>query len=120
MVAFIQNPLNAAGIYCGILGETTRATGLRRLILSRAPLTGRPGELVGARVAAAGELADGGDDQGANTGNGGGDDDDGVLDVAPADELDAAAGAEIGDTGDGVQFGGFDDGSDHGPVRMSG
>lgn len=115
----IQDPFNAAGIRGTILGEATGAPGLRRLVMTRASLAGRgPGELVGAGVAAAGELADGGDDQGPDTRNRRGDDDDCVLDVAPADELDGSAGAQIGDAGDLVEFGGFDDGGDHGTVRV--
>lgn len=96
----IQDPFNAAGIRGTILGEATGAPGLRRLVMTRASLAGRgPGELVGAGVAAAGELADGGDDQGPDTRNRRGDDDDCVLDVAPEEDdqtdLDAHLQVEI-------------------------
>ena len=56
-------------------------------------------ELIGAREFATGHLADGGDDQRANTRDRRGDDNDCVLDVAPADQFNTAAGSDVGDAG---------------------
>ncbi|KAI7968090.1 hypothetical protein EIK77_007845 [Talaromyces pinophilus] len=119
----IQDTLNATRVVdCAVLVReaTTVTTGLYGIVVSRASLP-RLGsrELVGARVAAAREFADGGHDQGPDAGYGGGDDDDCVFDVAPAEELEATGGAEVGDAGDGGEFGGFDDGGDHGTKMMS-
>lgn len=114
----IQDTLNATRVVDGavlVREATAVTTGLYGIVVSRASLP-RLGsrKLVGARVAAAREFADGGHDQGPDAGYGGGDDDDCVFDVAPAEELEATGGAEIGDAGDGGEFGGFDDGGDHG------
>lgn len=120
----IQDTLNATRVVDGavlVCETTTITTGLYGIVVSRASLLARLGsrKLVGARVAAAREFADGGHDQGPDAGYGGGDDDDYVFDVAPADELEATSGTEVGDAGDGGEFGGFDDGGDHGTKTMS-
>lgn len=61
------------------------------------------------RARDAGDFADRGNDQGANAGNRRCNYDGGVLDVAPADQLDITGGAEISD------LSGLDDRCDHSP-----
>lgn len=119
----IQDTLNTTRVVDGavlVSEATSRTTGMYGIVVSRASLAGlRACELVGARVATAREFADGGHDEWANAGYGRGDDDDCVLNVAPAEQLEAAGGTEISDAGDGGEFGGFDDGGDHGAARIS-
>lgn len=83
---------------------------LRGVVSPGAPVPAkRPAKLVGAREAATRDLANGGDDQGSDAGDRGGDYDEGIFDVTPPDELDGAVSAQVGDTGDLVEFGSFDD-----------
>lgn len=83
-LAMIQNPIDA--IVFNIRLELARAARLVCLVWGSprfAPAEGHA-EFVGAGVFAGGELAHGGDDQGADAGDRRGDDDNDVFDVSPA------------------------------------
>lgn len=80
-----QNAIDAVVLDIGL--EPARAARLIRLVwgTGRFAPAERHAEFVGVGVFAAGELAHGGHDQGADAGDRGGDYDNDVFDVSPAD-----------------------------------
>lgn len=94
MCAVVQNVIHTAVLHITGLGEasaSTRLTGCPILLICATVVAEGAAEFVGAGCA--GDLAHGGDDQRPDAGDRGSYYDDGIFDVAPADQFESAGGA---------------------------
>lgn len=92
--AAVQNVVHTAVLHFTGLGEasaSTRLTGCPILLIRAAVVAEGTAEFVGAGCA--GDLAHGGDDQRSDAGDRGSYYDDGIFNVAPADQFESAGGA---------------------------